>query len=125
MINSVIRLAQGALSLIFFAILGVTGHVDTVTTYRDSLVFVTDIGAAGFTTGEFINVHRVYASPQLIAHEYGHVLQSRKLGWLALPLTAIPSMAIAAMTTMELITFDQGRAMWPESWATELGDDIR
>ena len=59
----------------------------------------------GFTLGEYLfytyspdnRVGEAYAEDLLWNHEYGHTLQSRRLGPLYLPLVALPSLASIAI----------------------------
>lgn len=54
-----------------------------------------------------------------VKHEYGHTLQSRKLGWLYLPVVGLSSLLHAALHDCEAI----GKTYyhhWTEEWADKL-----
>jgi RHS repeat-associated protein len=64
--------------------------------YGASVVSSKYIDGGAFTMGSFImgpEGMRADYHDHLFAHEYGHVLQSREMGWFYLPLVAIPSLA--------------------------------
>lgn len=63
--------------------------------YRTAIVTEWNLDA-GFTSGMFIFVPRVCPQP-LLAHEYGHTLQSLMLGPLYLPLIVLPSLMWAGL----------------------------
>ena len=59
-------------------------------TYKDANIYVWDRDD-GISLGSYIFVPR-YANETFIKHEYGHTLQSKKLGWLYLFVISIPSL---------------------------------
>ena len=54
-------------------------------------------------------------------HEYGHSRQSKRLGWLYLPIIGIPSAARFALLTMGIIDQKKYYQGYPEKWASTLG----
>lgn len=74
----------------------------------------------GVALGEYIIVNE-NASVVTRMHEYGHVLQSRKLGPLYLVVVGIPSITMAALTLAGVLRSDRYYDRWPENWADRLG----
>lgn len=79
--------------------------------------------SGGLSLGAFVFVCQGY-SPELLAHEMGHTLQSAILGPLYLPIIGIPSLVWAGLPQ-----FGRFRArkkisyyrFYPEAWANRLG----
>lgn len=72
----------------------------------------------GITLGEYIIVG---TQQQLtVRHEFGHVRQSRMLGWLYLPVIGIPSLLWAALGSM-VCPFREYHWFYTEAWADRLG----
>lgn len=56
------------------------------------------------------------------AHEYGHCLQSRRLGWLYLPVIGLPSLTWNwAHSTFDSLHTADYYSFWTERWADRLG----
>ena len=56
------------------------------------------------------------------AHEYGHCVQSRKLGWIYLPVIGLPSLAWNwAHSTFDSLQTVDYYSFWAERWADSLG----
>ena len=114
MINFLAPFIQSTVSLIFAAILGVSGLVDDVQFHGGTMVVVPRgerwglaLGGVVFTT----EANDPFWGPKIIAHERGHLEQERILGALYLPIVGIPSIIGRLSQTYA----------WPETWATELG----
>lgn len=72
----------------------------------------------GITLGEYIIVG---TQQQLtVRHEFGHVRQSRMLGWLYLPVIGLPSLLWAALGSM-VCPFREYHWFYTEAWADRLG----
>ena len=69
----------------------------------------------GVTLGSFINT--VNKDRDLVRHEYGHVIQSQKLGLLYLPVVGIPSLAGCGV---QRISNHNHHYEWYETWANKL-----
>ena len=115
MIDSVARMAQTTIALIFAAVLGVSGLVDDVKFSGGTMVIVPNTGERwGLALGGFIfhtKANDPFYGPYVIAHERGHLEQERLLGVFYLPLVGVPSV-------LRRLTRTHG---WPETWANELG----
>ena len=114
MIPSIIQMATTTVSLITFCILGVTGTVTGASDYNGVVVFESDI--IGVSMGGFI-----MGPPEKLAHEYGHTLQERELGMMYMPVVAIPSMINAGLALSGVISVDDYRDTYTETWANDLG----
>lgn len=72
----------------------------------------------GITLGKYIIVG---TQQQLtVRHEFGHVRQSRMLGWLYLPVIGLPSLLWAALGGM-ICPFRDYYWFYTEAWADRLG----
>ena len=69
----------------------------------------------GMTLGSYINT--LNASDDLIRHEYGHVIQSQKIGPLYIPLIGIPSFIGCGVEDISNHDHDYE---WYETWANKL-----
>lgn len=59
---------------------------------------------------------------QTHAHEYGHCVQSRRLGWLYLPVVGLPSLCWAwAHSNIDRLQTVDYYSFWTERWANRLG----
>ncbi len=113
--TSIIQFTYTTLMLIGLCALGVTGRIESVTTYRDALVVQPTIQSA-FAVGGMIVTSVPPSYPgytELLKHEYGHLIQEREYGPLYLLLVALPSV-VGAWTSWEW-------APAIETLATELG----
>jgi hypothetical protein len=74
------------------------------------------------TLGSYINSQNVKANPEndlLFAHEYGHTIQSEKLGLLYLPLVAVPSILGQGAAEVSWLNHNHD-GEWYETWANRL-----
>lgn len=76
------------IALIGVCALGVTGVIDDLTVYKDSILVRPQFHSA-FAIGGFIISS--YDRDDVTAHEYGHLQQEKQYGILYAPLVAIPS----------------------------------
>ncbi len=114
MVISMIAAAKTTLVLICICFLGVTGKIDGVIMYRDSIAIHADIRPA-FAYGGFIVSGT--SSERFLSHEYGHLIQERTYGPLYEALVALPSL-------MSVLLSDSSEThirRWFEIEATELG----
>lgn len=67
------------------------------TTYKDANIYSWNING-GMSLGKYVFVPFKQVAPttskiqQFLKHEYGHTIQSKYLGWLYLPVIALPSL---------------------------------
>ena len=79
----------------------------------------------GMTLGAYVLSLNVKADPEtdrIFAHEYGHVLQSKKLGLSYLPLVGPPSIVGSAISNVSWLNHDHHNE-WYEVWANNLAND--
>ena len=75
----------------------------------------------GISLGRYIIVSQ-FASKETVKHEYGHCLQSRRLGWLYLLVIGLPSIVWAGMYgTVVKRTRNGYYRCYTERWADRLG----
>lgn len=74
----------------------------------------------GITLGEYTVIGGKWDEED-VRHEYGHVRQSRMLGWLYLLVIGIPSLWHAAWHDKLWLKSREYSHFWTESWAEELG----
>jgi len=76
-----------------------TGHVNEVNYFDGAVVVNTDFGNGGMTIGPYIMGRNMMPDwrDHTFVHEFGHTMQSKKLGWLYLPLVGIPSLTSAGI----------------------------
>ena len=106
------QLPQHGLGLLLRAI-----YRGTDTEYEGAIVRRSLQMQGGISLGRYIIVNR-YASRKTIMHEYGHCLQSRKLGWFYLLVVGIPSLLHAAFCRCKRHSYYD---YWCERWADKLG----
>lgn len=73
--------------------------------------------AGGISLGKYIILG--YKCDKSVRHEYGHCIQSKKLGWLYLLVVGLPSLIHAAFHDCESV----GKTyyhFWTETWADKL-----
>lgn len=75
----------------------------------------------GVSLGQYIILTKGHMTDKTILHEYGHCLQSRKLGWLYLLVIGIPSITMNILTRLKVLKAENYYYRWPESWADKLG----
>lgn len=96
---------------------------------KDIWVWFAPCFKAGVTFGEYIILDPIYknAFPEQLAitikHEYGHVKQSRILGWFYLFIVGIPSVIRNILNRINPVKFN---LKWyysglPEKWADKIG----
>lgn len=89
--------------------------------YRSAVVSEWGL-SSGLSLGMFIFVPR-NCPRSLVAHEYGHTLQSLMLGPLYLPLIVLPSLVWAGLPALERMRRNKGYSyyrFYPERWANRL-----
>ena len=75
----------------------------------------------GISLGRYIIVSQ-FASKETVRHEYGHCLQSRRLGWLYLLVIGLPSIVWAGLYGTLVKRTRNGYYRWyTEKWADRLG----
>ena len=75
----------------------------------------------GISLGRYIIVSQ-FASKTTVMHEYGHCIQSRRLGWLYLLLIGFPSIVWAGLYgTLIKPTMNGYYRFYTERWADRLG----
>lgn len=75
----------------------------------------------GISLGRYIIVSQ-FASKETVMHEYGHCLQSRRLGWLYLLVIGLPSIVWAGLYGRLVKRTKNGYYRWyTERWADRLG----
>ena len=101
------------------------------TTYKDAKVYCWKI-YGGMSLGKYIFVPEYYKETppedmhpsivHMIKHEYGHTIQSKYLGWLYIPVIALPSLIWAGC--FEWYREKTGKSyywFYTEKWANYLG----
>ena len=79
----------------------------------------------GVTLGSYINANNLTADPEadyVFAHEYGHTIQSRKLGLSYLPIVGPPSLVGCLVEKIPWANHDHDNE-WYEVWANNLAND--
>ena len=93
--------------------------------YNDAEVILCKGFNGGISLGRYILLNASYsqrAQKETIKHEYGHCLQSRKLGWLYLPVIGIPSIIWAGLYGKVIKKTTNGYyKFYTEKWADKLG----
>jgi hypothetical protein len=75
----------------------------------------------GISLGKYIIVSQ-FAREQTVKHEYGHCIQSRKLGWLYLLVIGLPSIIWAGLYGRVVPRTANGYyKFYTERWADKLG----
>lgn len=91
------------------------------TEYKDVVVRRSLKMQGGISLGRYIIVSR-FASKTTVMHEYGHCLQSRRLGWLYLLVIGLPSIIWAGLYGSVVKSTKNGYYRWyTEKWADRLG----
>lgn len=97
------------------------GNVRSVSHSEGStLVETQSSGWGGFTLGSVIHAQRgteASASDNLFVHEYGHYLQSRRVGPLYLPVVGAPSLVSSVVND-----YQGHKQFWTERWADRLSE---
>lgn len=106
------ELPQNLLGLLLRAIY--KGHDSE---YNDSIVRRSTKMSGGISLGRYIIINQ-WSTEKTVKHEYGHTLQSKKLGWLYLLLVGLPSILHAAFCPCKRHSYYD---VYPERWADKLG----
>jgi hypothetical protein len=87
---------------------------------KHSLGNITFYYAKGFFGGIRLGSYIILGSKweRSVRHEYGHCLQSRKLGWLYLLIVGLPSLLHAGFCRCRNHSYYD---IFPENWADKLG----
>lgn len=89
--------------------------------YNDATVLYTSQMTGGISLGDTIVLDELFMRfPKTKMHEYGHVRQSKMLGWLYLPVIGLPSLVHACIHTLCGEKWDY-YAFYTERWADKLG----
>lgn len=94
-IQSIVIMAQSTIMLIGMCLLGVTGGIETISSYRDTLVIVPVFEAAFAFGGMIVSSYEdgeIYEPGWVAMHEYGHLQQERQYGIFYIPLVVLPSL---------------------------------
>lgn len=93
--------------------------------YNDVEVILCKGFNGGISLGRYILLNASYSqktTQETIKHEYGHCLQSRKLGWLYLPIIGLPSIIWAGLYGNVVRKTTNGYyKFYTEKWADKLG----
>ena len=111
LVNTIVQFTQSTVALLFAAILSVSG-IATDTHFDDGTMVVMHTQPWGVSFGGL-----AFANAYNEKHEVGHVKQQEILGWLYLPVVAIPSLLDATINRAN------HNDQWYEQWADELGGD--
>lgn len=85
--------------------------------YNDAVVRRSTKMSGGISLGRYIIINQ-WSSEKTVKHEYGHTLQSKKLGWFYLLLVGLPSILHAALCPCKRHSYYD---VYPEKWADKLG----
>ena len=89
--------------------------------YNDVIVRRSLKMQGGISLGRYIIVSQ-FAREETVRHEYGHCLQSRRLGWLYLLVIGLPSIVWAGLYGRLVKRTKNGYYRWyTERWADRLG----
>ncbi len=120
------ELPQNVLGLIFYANM-VNGHgkkcdveINVRGEWRKFRYIYKESFPGGITLGEYV-VLGGGVSQEDIKHEYGHVRQSRMLGWLYLIVVGVPSLWHAFWHDKLWLRHKEYEHFWTERWADRLG----
>ena len=85
--------------------------------YNDVIVRRSTKMGGGISLGRYIIINQ-WSTEKTVKHEYGHTLQSKKLGWFYLLLVDLPSILHAAFCPCKRHSYYD---VYPERWADKLG----
>lgn len=85
--------------------------------YKDVIVRRSTKMGGGISLGRYIIINQ-WSTEKTVKHEYGHTLQSKKLGWFYLLLVGLPSILHAALCPCKRHSYYD---VYPERWADKLG----
>jgi hypothetical protein len=92
-------------------------YKDNDSQYEDAIVRRSTKMQGGISLGKYIIISQ-WSGKKTLMHEYGHCLQSRKLGWLYLLVVGIPSLLHAAFCPCKRHSYYDFPT---ERWADKLG----
>lgn len=85
--------------------------------YEDAIVRRSVKMQGGISLGKYIIINQ-WSGKKTVQHEYGHCLQSKRLGWLYLIAVGLPSILHAAFCSCKRHSYYD---VYPEKWADKLG----
>lgn len=85
--------------------------------YEDAIVRRSVKMQGGISLGRYIIINQ-WSGKKTVQHEYGHCVQSRRLGWLYLIVIGLQSGLHCALCKCKNHNYDD---MWFEKWANKLG----
>jgi hypothetical protein len=89
--------------------------------YEDAIVRRSMKMQGGISLGKYIIVNQ-WCNKKTIMHEYGHCIQSKRWGWLYLPVIGLSSIIWAGLYgNLVKPTYDGYYKFWTESRADKLG----
>jgi hypothetical protein len=103
-------------------------HIVETRLHNTSIVFICDkFMSAGISLGNFIFLteRSVFYDKNVIAHEYGHSLQSYMFGLLYLLIIGIPSLINNLRSRTNADIRKRYYKLYPERWADQLGGVVR
>lgn len=103
-------------------------HIVETRLHNTSIVFICDkFMSAGISLGNFIFLteRSIFYDKNVIAHEYGHSLQSYMLGLLYLLIIGIPSLINNLRSRTNADIRKRYYTLYPEKWADKLGGVVR
>ena len=94
--------------------------------YQGARVILWTVDGGSMSVGRYLFLHQSWRPKDqfLLAHEYGHTIQSLILGPLYLPLVGLPSILWAGLPCFERLRRKKRRSyysVYPENWATSFG----
>lgn len=108
----------------FLYLIWVVQRIAHIERYKTSVVVFVKNSVVAFSVGHLIFVpDDFYEQPlnsTLIKHEYGHSMQSIMLGWLYIPVVAIPSMILVMLSFIFPSIAKKYYTYFPERWADSL-----
>ena len=111
------ELPQNLCGIIFKAII----KIESFGSVKDVTYYVSSQMSGGVTLGEYIFLSESASKRELTRyHEYGHVRQSRYLGWFYLIVIGLPSIIRAGLNL-----YKDYYNFYTESWADKLGGITR
>jgi RHS repeat-associated protein len=116
------ELPQQILGILTAQFTNLFGGVDKVLRYSNGSIVVSNIWVAagnGITMGNIITVGSG-STIDVITHEFGHYIQSRRFGPLWIPLFGIPSITRAGLWSLGIVGGDYD-SFYTESNATKIG----
>jgi len=117
-IKSIWQFPQILLAKLLIKMLGLSFMID----YKGAKIYSKKGVNFGVSLGPYILIGTEWYHPRLIAHEYGHSIQSLILGPLYLILVGIPSVSMNILSRIIKGKYAENYYnRWPENWADKLG----